>query len=115
MRVGKHELTFETDDKYLHAGDRREEHVVRRVHHLVGADADVVERHRLEVGPRFDHLAGERGANERREADRGEFKRQFAAGRAVAVRIELRTIGGRENRRAVDMHRDLRSRLASAA
>jgi hypothetical protein len=100
--IGVDDAPPPAQDVHLGAGDRVEEHVVGGVDDAVGAAADVVEGHRLQVVARVDDLAADCGAGDhRRDADRGEAVHEAAAGRAVAVGVQRLAVDRRADAVAV--------------
>ena len=104
--VGVDELVFTAEDVDLGMRNRVQEHVVGGVDDAVGTAADVVEGHRLEVGPRINHLADELGADHAGGADGAERGDELAARRAVAVTVEEGTICCGADLRSVKVQRD---------
>lgn len=87
VSVGVDDVALEPEDIDLGAGNRIEEDIVGGVQDAVGAGADVVESHRLQVIARVEQAPADRRAGDRRDADRREAVHEAAASRAIAVGV----------------------------
>ena len=102
-------LMLQSDDVDLHMCNRQLEDVVRRERSTIRTGSHVIERHRLQICPRIDQLAGQRRPLQRRQTDGCEVIVVIATCETVSISIEGSLISRGKNRISLHMHGDGRT------